>query len=721
MATYHVDFENGKTKEPLNAYAFNPIGTIVRITSYGRKHCLTTGEQVVLTAFTAYLNATWTITVVNDYQFDLDGAIWAATADPEGFVTPVNMVSNDGSTWALALRKPFNTEDGAIFKIAQSPIPTLIDAGAQWTYRSADVILSAALTTNIDTASVKDWTAAANVTISTNTSRKIGAASLRILPGTLFTTGKVCHKTLPATLDLSSYTKISFYINPYNSGVSASGGYRVCLCSDSAGNTVVDSFDFPTFGQNNSWHTVTVNKGSALGSSINSIAIYRDFVVPSSYFYINHFIACNELTLNTLIGKTNTRESQFYCIQSIIGTTIRLDNCGLATTANPGYDGTTEVTNIFAVQPIPVDPASADIVTGLSNVSFKLLGGWDKETDLQTGISWLDMLQNYKNCMTLSGNNSRFEVEQLGTARGRSPFSGYNLYRIVNVHITGFELSCSIKPSNGAAIWDGLNYYLCRGQMLIGGYGCDLIKNILVASNAVSDYGLSINTMNSRFENITVRNHAYWGFSLESTSGFNYIKNLTIKDPLYNLYYINGCKNVIENLVIDSTVIDGSIFGGTVIKDSPALPANGNPIYGSVYNVNKVVGEYEFYVGAKKMSWQTVIKHGTEPGAWLLEGVSLDFAGLYAPPAFPIAEIAVEGGVQITIRVWVRGASTSDFITIRRERSFNIDSDYYTYALDLGLTAWQEIGITLVPERTGVLTLECRGCYNIYVGSISIT
>jgi hypothetical protein len=133
MDIFYLDYLNGSDTARtalLNCVASNPSGTITRITYAG--HGLVTGGRVALTLFTAWLNTSWTITWVDADNFDLDGAVWRATADVTGTVTP-----QGGSSWADAW-KTFTgvgskMAPGDEIRIAKSPDPTSLGQDAQWT------------------------------------------------------------------------------------------------------------------------------------------------------------------------------------------------------------------------------------------------------------------------------------------------------------------------------------------------------------------------------------------------------------------------------------------------------------------------------------------------------------------------------------------------------------------------------------------------------------
>ena len=99
-------------------------------------------------------------------------------------------------------------------------------------------------------------------------------------------------------------------------------------------------------------YSFTINKGSALGSSIQSVALYAIADPGTPTILLDNIIACkasssaDALSLTSLISKNSAAsggDEGWYPIQSINGTTVLLDN-GPAINANAGrgYYGTTE-------------------------------------------------------------------------------------------------------------------------------------------------------------------------------------------------------------------------------------------------------------------------------------------------------------------------------------------------------------------------------------------
>ena len=160
------------------------------------------------------------------------------------------------------------------------------------------------------------WTASANVTLAQETSaRKIDAGpivtngALKVTVATAFTTGLAAYYTLTST-DFSGYQQITFWVKVGTA--IADSRLSIKLCSDTAGATPVDTFTVPASVAANFWYPVTVDKGSALGSAIQSIAIYVDTDLSTTAnvdCYFSWFLACkassaaDSLTLNSLFGK----------------------------------------------------------------------------------------------------------------------------------------------------------------------------------------------------------------------------------------------------------------------------------------------------------------------------------------------------------------------------------------------------------------------------------
>ena len=216
----------------------------------------------------------------------------------------------------------FRVISGKCIKLASAPVKN-IAAFAGGTQRTA-------------------WVASANVTTSlysqygdysSTKATMQGGYSDQIVIADAFTTGKAAYYTLPSTLDLSGYQQLSLHIHQYSGTKVAAGNYSLRLCSDTTGDTTVNTFTIPqpgrTSGNNSDLFTpITVDLGTNLGSSIQSIALYVDSDSGAQGMRICNIIACkakssaDSLTLNSLVGRnSSTVDDQkfWYTIEAIEG------------------------------------------------------------------------------------------------------------------------------------------------------------------------------------------------------------------------------------------------------------------------------------------------------------------------------------------------------------------------------------------------------------------
>ena len=347
--------------------ASNPSGTITRINKTA--HGLVTGAIVDLTLFTTWLNAAFKITVVDANNFDLDNTVWQATADADGTVTP-----RGGSSWSDAWltftsgATAARLATGDTLRIAKTADEVSLGQNATWTDGSQTVTLATAVTKKIEDAIVA-WTPVANVTSGTSTIRKLGATSTTITPSAAFTTGKLAYRAIAGggTQDFSGYQYINLWYQ--TSSVTASGTYKLCLCSDATGDTIVNEVLLPAQLANTSYTPVSINYSAALGSSIQSVAIYCVIDAGADAIRINNIFASNgDISLKNLIGKTGDVN---YNIQSIDGVTIKIDSNNTTATGR-GYSGTTATQTLY--YQVPFEVTATGIANTLNRTGNKAAG-----------------------------------------------------------------------------------------------------------------------------------------------------------------------------------------------------------------------------------------------------------------------------------------------------------------------------------------------------------
>lgn len=288
---------------------------------------------------------------------------------------------------------------GDTIRVMASLDPTSLGINATWTDLSETVTLASSLNTlitNCDTA----WTASANVTSTADATvyRTSTASASHAIAGA-FTTGLASYFPLGATNDYSAFQGITLWVHA-NTAISA-GSLSIRLCSDALGVTTVDTLAIPAMPGNSAWQPVWIDKGSSLGSSIQSIALYADTDPGTITVKLDNISTVkaagnDSLSLKSLVGK-NTAGEYWWSIRSINGTSVTLDDAvNMSPSATPkGYVGTSETVTTYKREAIlppngtPSTHTPMDSGTSGSPITFSC--GWNR-TDMstQTGYSYFD-------------------------------------------------------------------------------------------------------------------------------------------------------------------------------------------------------------------------------------------------------------------------------------------------------------------------------------------
>lgn len=317
--------------------------------------------------------------------------------------------ASDGLSFANRKKTPAGASavalPGDTVKIMASTTPNSLGTNGTFAKGSPTITLAAAQNAAIETCETA-WTASANVTTTTSTTRKQGTLSTSIAPAAAFTTGLAAYKALGGATDFSAYQQISFWFQQTAGTLS---GFTIKLCSDAAGVTGVSTFTIPAPVVLSGWNRVTVNLGSAMSASVQSVAFYVDVDNGGQAYILDNIVACKapgtgELSHKTLIGKAKslgaggTDAETWYAIRAIEGTTITLDLLNLSnagSTTNGRYWGTSETVTAYSLFPsyVPTSVVTADLqwtAGGTDTQTLTISGGWNR-TDMttQTGQTWL--------------------------------------------------------------------------------------------------------------------------------------------------------------------------------------------------------------------------------------------------------------------------------------------------------------------------------------------
>ena len=491
--------------------------------------------------------------------------------------------ANDGTTFAnrkLNLQNLTTVAAGDTVRCIKSPDAVATGINATWTDGSNTVTLASAPTLTVANCDA-NWTASTNVTCSTTTVRKEGTNSQSTAIGAAFTTGKASFFAT-GTLNLSGYQQLTFWIRQTVGTAAVAGDYSISLCSDVAGATPVNTFAIPAMPINSTWTPITIDLGTNLGASIQSIAFYVNVDRAAVTFLIDNVCAvpasanANAISLTSLIGKGGT-DNQYLGIRSINGTTVILDSSpyyslDLAGT-EPLWSGTTETVALYRRETLKTTPVAATAVvnnyagaTGTAGNIVTISGGWDTTNmSTQTGQTYLD--------------------GQIGNGYGLSlnGAAAFNYMALSNINCVRYNIGLYMNPNaninNTTITADNFNNNTLSG-MAVNGLGLQTNTNITINNlckngyNTTNGNGILTAAIN-KFATITITNvSSNWlhGFNFTNTTGFG--NTITITNANRNIltgFYSQGA--ISNTITISSAQYNAllSNYGQIVLDNSSSF------------------------------------------------------------------------------------------------------------------------------------------------------
>jgi hypothetical protein len=656
-----------------------------------------TGAVVDLTLFSAWLNAAWKVTVVDADNFDLDTAVWQTTADNSGTVTP-----RGGQSWADAWLTLTNGSTSARIsagdeiRVAKTADPVSLGQSATFTNNSQNVTLTTAVTKKIEDV-ISGWTGATNITVSTSTTRKMGATAQTFTPAAAFTTGKMAYKAIAGggTQDFSAYTHVSCWMRPTASTTWAAGNYYIALCSDTTGDVVVNQIDLPAYTVSaNNMMNVVINYGGALGSNIQSVAIYATVDPGTRVLSLNNIFATTStgLHLNSLIGKSGDVN---YTIQSIDDTTIKIDSNSNSATGQ-GYSGTTETVTIYHDSTTITQTAAAtalapvkggDAISGVIHYS----GGWNTTNTTRDGYTVITK--------TLVGNGSVLSMY------GYNKWTYWKVFRHSNQNSSS---GTSVEQQFENCIFGGGGTFLASLT-----YEKVYYKNckFLNCSSAIN-LGASGIIEDCEFRNMT-------------GSGVNTINGLIF----INCTFTNNSTSSIAPNNPSPFYIPGGILRNCLLSDSTEYSANGQ-IVGITwsYNNDQTAGNHWGWTFGGTINWQTTTKQGSDVGSWKVTLTSTNRTSL-VPMRIRLGEIGCIASSTVTVTVWVKKdhATNIQAKLFVEDAKYNLTGVSATSDTKTDDTSWEQLSISFTPTVAGFVPIWvdvwCTSTTNAiaYIGSMTVT
>jgi hypothetical protein len=684
--------------------------------------------------------------------------------------------ANTGADWANAWKTinsgatAARTAPGDIIRVAKTADPTSI-GDATWTSKSATVTLATAQTTNLYLDG--SWTAANSATVTTTTTRKQGSNAAQITtPASTATATKYAYYAT-GTLDLSSYDAITFWFRNNTSAVADANRYVLKLCSDATGDTAVDEFAIPAIPSTTRWvpFTLTRTGGGALGSSIQSIALYTGSSSPgnSQQIWIDNVLACDEsgLNLTALISKNSAAydgADTWHGLQSLDGTTVTLgmrnedgvgsSNRGYYTTGTSPDTVTTYVrpTYKFAIQSSTTGAAQPIQESGSAGSLITYSGGWNTSSNTQDGETWIDG-QNGVGYGLSFGSIQYIKIERFGVTRFGTGVhcSSTNRDCVINTIITNSTqgltmftdstLNTTINNcSNGCVIGSSL------GQNVIN----INILNTSGATNLSSVSGSNLTWQNnsnqltvgaSYFVELDKLDYSANSSSL-SFSGFIFIKELIVNNNTSStLFSATAARSIIVNkLTASGNTNLGEIIYTLIVKQTNALSTqligSGAVSYTKIWNspvlmynsVNNDSNDNRSFWRYGNALSQTTTRHTATGIAWQIN-ITNSSQTLSRPIYFPIAKVAVNSGSLVTVKAWVKLSHATDIgakLLIQANEIAGISAD--VTATKTADTNWEELTVTFTPTAAGVAQIYVQGYWlantadeSIYVDDITVS
>lgn len=631
-----------------------------------------------------------------------------------------------GAAWK-SLNHTLTGGDKVFF--AKSSDPTGIGS-ASWTNGGRFVILNQRSTTNIDNCE-KGWTASANVTSTTSTTRKEGAASTSIAIAGGFTTGLAAYTNF-TTMDLSAYQQVSFWVRA-NAAV-LTNNLSLRLCSDTAGVTTVNTLVIPPINAANQWQVVTVDNAGALGSSIQSLALYADIDPGAVTLLIDNVIACpassatNSLNLKSMIGKGTAAENEYYPIQSISNTVVVIDNhTENGQGSGRGYSGVTEAVLSNKRETINTTNAAAASTqiqllnnSGAGSAIF-LSGGWDTSNTNQTGQTWLDGQNGFG--YGLYGNGkTNIAVENMSFVRydrGVELFSvtGANDWSFTNTHAvagTSFGAIFSTSYRNQATNFSayncggaGLRFDFCAGSIFqYGKY-----NNNLGAP--------TLNTVCSRdqFNNCNFNNNTSYGMNAVDSLNCTFAGCSFSGNTLYGVNYTSGGGSFYNCITTNNTTggmqlvnfqVGPLYLFNTTISESTEFTFTDTGLYSDMRPVSIYSDNHDNTLTNSKVfgrnftvSQDMATVHTAGGASWNASPTSAAIVTSLNPVQVPIGPFTMLSNVSQTITLWVYRNVASSTAQLFVPASTIPGVTTNVTATASGTTnAWEQLSVTFTPTNT---------------------
>lgn len=629
--------------------------------------------------------------------------------------------ANDGTSWAQAWLTPATgasaarTAPGDLIRIAKSPDPVSI-GNATWNHLSKTVTLAAALTLLVDDCE-SGWVAANSATVThPTTAHKSGSAAINCTKSSYLTSTLYAYKALSGAVDFSAYTHLSLNVR-VDTPVADASRWVICLCSDTAGAVVVDSFAIPAMPQNGSNSKMRLARvgGGALGSAIQSIAIYSGSSAPTGNqdLQLDNINACTSFSICSLISKNGDAGpggEHWFGIQSINGTTLLIDaGPNTLPSAGRGYEGATETVETFRRESIKLTANLGFAEDGAAGSPITYSGGWNTGSGLQDGMTVCDFQSQTTNGVTSARSYLSFErlacvrAFSHGWATSGTP-TGIQLtdcWALCNGG-SGFGIACTLGRFAGCIA----NGNTSSGFTLTA--PANHLESCEAHGNLNNGFLMSSRAGNAQMIECLARNNAAAGFELSTTAQGCTLTDCQTSDNVTS-FNCGGSPRLIRPS--DPTMSMTLDFGAQVyMVDASYTTFTPYPVD---YNENRVFSErhvddytHIFWDGGKCYQEATDFASPATGKMWTLLTSSAIRTSAY-PLRLRLPGIAVVANKEVTVKAMLKKAHATQVVgrfVMPGNQIAGVDADVVATLADN--TNEQELTLTFTPTASGVVVPE---------------
>ena len=788
--TFYLDLLNGNDAARTAFSATHSTAASSTITTVAA-HGLVEGAVIDMTGFSGSspINGAWVVaTIVSATSFTLADFTSNGVAGGTGTCTP-----RGGSSWADAWltytsgATQTRTATGNVLysttvRTAETPYVALSIGNVSISPTDPAINLPSGrghgtdwyVVDQCDTA----WTAVNSATSTTSTTRRQGSAAILVTRGSTATNTLFASKTI-AGYNLLGYEGLSFYMR--SSGTSSTDQWHLCLCSDTAGTTVVFTMILPAIPVANVFYKTTVVPDglSAFSSAvIQSIALYSGSIsAPSTALSLDNIIAYrpgglhHQTPLVVHAGAFHPSLDKLYYQISGFGASTQLILDGASgSTAPPTFGGTSSPLVPLAGYTIGYlsAPMTQRLATSTTTFSGFVLptrpeqliveGGYSTTTGLRTGTTYV---------ASQSTTSHGYVFSSTASINHRIPaISGFSMAYVRRVYSDGS--STSVYAREARVSLDSLHAPL--GGLVEYGTGTVIgvlhltIKHIVASDGASTGalitqagtsplsprgalqvvYTLGIGTWNNhQLIVIYPTQDAYVSFiEFQATGSATFIAA-----PFARTVYVNTGADATTATLTGGTAFaiggDARVYANN-ITTTGTWWTMGNLHQTDCFLLAKRSGYYSADLGTFSAEWWfadgliLLRVPSTRPG-----GTGLMW-GSYVMPftskrvtkehawRIPVATFACNAGSPVTVRMWMRATWTSGpplfgFVVPGTSPCFasfptgaTTSSDLYAPIPTTVSGDWHLVELTFTPELAGIFSVFVYTCRPVNSGSATV-